>query len=725
VRTTILVAVVLAGCLPHDNLVSCPNDVLCPVGSVCDTVHGGCVSPDQTTVCIGVADHEACTAGAVFGYCLDEICIDPGCGNLVVDPGELCDDGNRDDGDGCSASCMSREVCGDGVLDLRFAEQCDDGNLISHDGCDSQCLTESLVWSYDPIGPAQANPTQIAFDASRGKIVLVRDGYVWAWDGVLWTVLATDAPNLASAYNIVFDPDTGKLYAIFARPQVGDILFPDPQHDILYEWDGTTWTQSMTTNAPAAHTLMVTYDTVRRRIFALGVTVSDVPVSAVLDPVTKVWSTVPPPAAVAGMASATIVFDQGRGRVVVGIPAEPTVHGQAVLEWNGSTWSMSTPAMTVTSGWSLMYDQLAQRVIAIGGTAGATTTAAQAWNGVAWTNLLALPGNRQGPTVAFDTLRQKRFVFGGDSYTTPALDPDEIVEGDQLAWNRAARTTPPPSITVCAYEEPRARLVCVSDLRFDATGETWVWSGTWSKLAAVLPDDPPSALAYDPIRKAIVGLGVPGLIQLSGDTWVPLAQGLPLGDPASSLVFDPRRKRLVGVTQPLFGGIPHLILIQPDNSVVSVTSAYFTGFAYDARNGVVVASGSGSTVELDDQTWVPCVGPGASYRAVTNDRRGTVEFIAPGLATVERIGSTFETLGSPPPMAILGSLSIVQTTGELMAYGRDGYSRFLLHRRWTSATPFETCEAGVDGDGDGLAACDDPDCWPRCAAACPPLASCP
>jgi hypothetical protein len=48
-----------------------------------------------------------------------------------------------------------------------------------------------------------------------------------------------------------------------------------------------------------------------------------------------------------------------------------------------------------------------------------------------------------------------------------------------------------------------------------------------------------------------------------------------------------------------------------------------------------------------------------------------------------------------------------------------------LHRRWISATPFESCAPGGDADGDGLAACDDPDCWPTCAAMCPPLASCP
>ncbi|MBX3156571.1 MAG: DUF4215 domain-containing protein [Deltaproteobacteria bacterium] len=46
------------------------------------------------------------------GWTIDDVCIvkkgaapNPSCGNGVIDAGETCDDGNRIDGDGCSASC--------------------------------------------------------------------------------------------------------------------------------------------------------------------------------------------------------------------------------------------------------------------------------------------------------------------------------------------------------------------------------------------------------------------------------------------------------------------------------------------------------------------------------------------------------------------------------------------------------------------------------------------
>src|SRR5262249_51416314 len=59
------------------------------------------------------------------------------CGNGVVDPGEVCDDGNAISGDGCEPSCTPTG-CGDGVV--TGAEECDDGNIVNGDCCSSACL---------------------------------------------------------------------------------------------------------------------------------------------------------------------------------------------------------------------------------------------------------------------------------------------------------------------------------------------------------------------------------------------------------------------------------------------------------------------------------------------------------------------------------------------------------------------------------------------------------
>jgi cysteine-rich repeat protein len=62
------------------------------------------------------------------------------CGDGVQNPNEACDDGNNNDGDGCSAVCTIESYCGDDILDA--GEQCDDGNNIGGDGCSAVCSIE-------------------------------------------------------------------------------------------------------------------------------------------------------------------------------------------------------------------------------------------------------------------------------------------------------------------------------------------------------------------------------------------------------------------------------------------------------------------------------------------------------------------------------------------------------------------------------------------------------
>jgi cysteine-rich repeat protein len=42
--------------------------------------------------------------------CIEGSCTMPVCGNSIVEAGEQCDDGNRDDGEGCDADCTYTEI---------------------------------------------------------------------------------------------------------------------------------------------------------------------------------------------------------------------------------------------------------------------------------------------------------------------------------------------------------------------------------------------------------------------------------------------------------------------------------------------------------------------------------------------------------------------------------------------------------------------------------------
>lgn len=110
---------------------------------------------------------------SIDGSVLDpEMEAPAGCGNGTLTEDEACDDGNRDDGDGCSANCLvvepgfiCREAgapceayakCGDGLLS--FPEQCDDGGLESDDGCSPNCKVE-IGWKCDGV-PSTCSRTE-------------------------------------------------------------------------------------------------------------------------------------------------------------------------------------------------------------------------------------------------------------------------------------------------------------------------------------------------------------------------------------------------------------------------------------------------------------------------------------------------------------------------------------------------------------------------------------
>src|SRR6185312_10514465 len=100
---------------------SCPQGACPEAGTTC--LRGVCV----VTGCAASADREVCSNTSVpDGLCLRGECIPVGCGDGVVEGNEVCDDGNRNDHDGCSANCDSNETCGNGHVDVAVGEECDD-----------------------------------------------------------------------------------------------------------------------------------------------------------------------------------------------------------------------------------------------------------------------------------------------------------------------------------------------------------------------------------------------------------------------------------------------------------------------------------------------------------------------------------------------------------------------------------------------------------------------
>lgn len=98
--------------------------ILVVVASVgVSAVSGSCVFGSNTTVCEakGVRCPDGLICAANQAICV----VRGGCGDGVIntEAGEVCDDGNTNSGDGCSADCRSNETCGNGIKDGN--EQCE------------------------------------------------------------------------------------------------------------------------------------------------------------------------------------------------------------------------------------------------------------------------------------------------------------------------------------------------------------------------------------------------------------------------------------------------------------------------------------------------------------------------------------------------------------------------------------------------------------------------
>lgn len=148
----------------------------------------GCTPRSETGVdCTNERDDD----GDALVDCQDPSCaFEPSCqpcGNGVLDPGEACDDGNHEDGDGCTSRCLDPK-CGNGVRD--DGEACDDGNLIPADGCSALC-------EVDRCGDRIVQPA----------IEACEDGNRQDGDGCSRTCEAEPLPGCGNGI-VEFDPDT-------------------------------------------------------------------------------------------------------------------------------------------------------------------------------------------------------------------------------------------------------------------------------------------------------------------------------------------------------------------------------------------------------------------------------------------------------------------------------------------------------------------------------------
>ncbi len=470
-------SLVFAGGCVKPSTLTC-GELTCEPGAVCTPDGLACTTQAQIDACFDAdAPQTTCSApGVENGVCRDGYCQSIVCGDQRTDPGEMCDDGNFVGGDGCSADCVSNEMCGNTKLD-RGLEECDDGNTGAHDGCSDLCRLESPIWrQVVDTSFAGRSGHAMVYDSARKRIVMFggststgMSAETWEFDGDQWILRSPSvSPSARANVAMAYDPVRERT-VLFGG---GNGL---TTYDQTWEWDGTSWTQKFPTKAPDAR------------------------------------------------QSSAVAYHPGRGVVVLYGGSSST---QDTWEYDGTNWTQNLTAGTgpgKVEGKAMTYDPSVGGLVMFGAY---DTTKTWKYDGT-WTELTitgTLPRGRDYYSMAYDSSVGHTVMLGGADgdcgASTGCSDGFELVENADMTFSWLTISAPyAPSRGALAFDSDTAQLVAMGGLLSGVTAPqsttmrrtktdraTPLWSDQWN----LLYEPPPRAsceLAYLPALGGTVLFG--------------------------------------------------------------------------------------------------------------------------------------------------------------------------------------------------------------------------
>jgi cysteine-rich repeat protein len=743
----------LFGCVQSASVV-CPDGTLCRVG----------------TECVAVLDGYACAGDEAV------------CGNGRVEGTEVCDDGNNQLGDGCSADCGSSETCGNDLVDpVRRVgdmfvpnEQCDDGGFLGHDGCSSSCAPETprtIEIAKLPerrVGAAMVTDTTlrriVMFGGRIGESVGRTSNETWELDEDGWIQLRVAvSPPPRTGHALAYD---GSQIVLFGGGDTNQ-TFGD-----TWTLQGVAWTLVSTPTAPGPRVNHAMAYLPGTGVVLFGGDNKGQPLGDTWVFAQGAWTMVAsgPPA----RSQHTLTHDPIRGVLVltagtVGLGGERVVD---TWEFDGATWmykaGSGVPDIVAATA---TFDRTKGHVLLDGGynTVGIfggppTSPLTYAWDGQAWSTVSETgPAFAQHASAA-DPVTGEMVQFGGirpPSGGTMCQECPTIF--DETHRLRGASWTRRPFVNLvemrgaAATNDPLRRRAVL----FSPTGTTFeLGNGSWMQSEALGPSARTGAAMafgrYDGEPVAILFGGVMGAAMRDDVMWTwdgaawtqRTPSSLPLRRRGHTMVYDARNDRtlLVGGTD----GADYNDTWAWNGTAWEalggdrITARFEHAMAYDPIREVVVLFGGihmgnalGDLWQLDDSGWTrlePPFGPSPRYGASMAwdaARQRVVLFGGtPASDTWEWDGTAWtfvngdvaEPRSQFPMVSAPGGAGVLAIGGALDGLDQSDATLHLVTS--TGFAGYATCRSGEDDDGDSRAGCEEPDCWATCAPMCPPGAAC-
>lgn len=309
------------------------------------------------------------------------------------------------------------------------------------------------------------------------------------------------------------------------------------------------------------------------------------------------------------------------------------VHSQTiceVFEWDGTSWTSSTPSgPSARGGHAMVYDQLRQRVVLFGGYDSSTNPStflndAWAWGGTSWTTISAStrPAARAHHAMAYDSTRGVVLLHGGTTAIQPVQVLADTWELSAAGWTQRATTGPSPRVLhAMAFDAQRNQTVLFGGSTDwwggTSLGDTWTWDGNvWTPRMPVATPGPLArhTMTFSPQRGVVVLVG--------NNTWIwdGAWARMPMPTPGGSVAatYNPAADRVVLLSRETTL-IPVVLVHEWDGAVPTLPST-----------GVPFGTGCGSPPLTLDQ--VPTARPtiGTTAQCALSNVTSTLTFVALG-----------------------------------------------------------------------------------------------